>query len=436
MSSFVRASKVRHLFGQESKPEEHVQDLKLGSGVGDHQYIKGNTKFFAAAAKGGGGCMYVLPLTAAGKLPPSTPMVTGHSSNVLDFDFNPFHENILASTSEDMTVKIWGIPDGGLTANLDTPLVNLTQHNKKTIFCLFNPVAANVLATASGDQTVKIFDIESGSEKFNGSVPELIQDLKWSNEGKLLVSTSKDKLVNFFDPRASATPIHKFEAHDGTKTAKVCFLGSEQSFVTVGFSKSNKRQFKVWDSRDLSKEKATHDIDSAAGVLLPFYDDAIKVLFLAGKGDGNIRFFEMADEAPFAYSTGDYKSTKSQKGVCVLPKRANNVLACESTAFLKLHPDKVERIGMTIPRKSDKFQDDIFPDAPSGVASCTSAEWWAGSTAGPVLASLDPAKRKDGTPAAVSFAAKTKSVSELQAELDVANAKIASLEAELAKLRK
>jgi coronin-1B/1C/6 len=242
---------------------------------------------------------------------------------------------------------------------------------------------------------VKIFDIEKGEEKFSdGNVPELIQDLKWSNDGKYLVSTSKDKNVNFFDPRKGASAAFTFEGHDGVKTSKVCFLGNENEFVTVGYSKSNKRQFKIWDIRDLSKQKHTEDVDSAAGVLLPFYDEAINVLLLAGKGDGNIRFYEIVNEAPFAYATGEYRSTKSQKGVCVLPKRGNNILACETTAVLKLHPDKVERIGMTIPRKSDKFQDDLFPDAPAGLPGCTSDEWWAGSDAKVVLTSLDPSKAR------------------------------------------
>ncbi|CAN0593918.1 unnamed protein product, partial [Laminaria digitata] len=29
------------------------------------------------------------------------------------------------------------------------------------------------------------------------------------------------------------------------------------------------------------------------GVILPFYDDESSLLFLAGKGDGNIRYYEV-----------------------------------------------------------------------------------------------------------------------------------------------
>jgi len=250
-----------------------------------------------------------------------------------------------------------------------------------------------------------------------------------------LTVTSKDKNAHVFDPRVGAKPSQVFEIHDGAKTSKICYMGPDSNnFVTVGFSKSNQRQFKLWDGKNLAEPKTVMNIDSAAGVLMPHYDEAINVLFLYGKGDGNVRFFEITDEAPYAYSTGDYKSTKAQKGGCFLPKRANDVLGCEVDAFLKLHPDKVERIAMTIPRKSDKFQDDLFPDAPAGIPGCSSDEWWAGSKATQVLASLNPADKKTGA-AAAPAAPRAKSAAELQLELNAANKRIADLEAELAALK-
>lgn len=35
------------------------------------------------------------------------------------------------------------------------------------------------------------------------------------------------------------------------------------------------------------------DLDQSAGVLMPFYDQDTSVLFLGGKGDGNIRYYEL-----------------------------------------------------------------------------------------------------------------------------------------------
>ena len=49
-----------------------------------------------------------------GQFQPGAPVVAGHKSAVLDFDFNPFHEHIVASASEDSTIKIWGVPPGAV----------------------------------------------------------------------------------------------------------------------------------------------------------------------------------------------------------------------------------------------------------------------------------------------------------------------------------
>ena len=37
-------------------------------------------------------------------------VIAGHKSAVLDFDFNPFHEHIIATASDDTTVKVCTAP--------------------------------------------------------------------------------------------------------------------------------------------------------------------------------------------------------------------------------------------------------------------------------------------------------------------------------------
>jgi coronin-1B/1C/6 len=41
-----------------------------------------------------------------GRFDPSSPIVSGHSAAVLDFEWNPFHDEILASASDDSTIKV------------------------------------------------------------------------------------------------------------------------------------------------------------------------------------------------------------------------------------------------------------------------------------------------------------------------------------------
>jgi WD40 repeat protein len=53
----------------------------------------------------GGGAFAVVPLEERGKLPDLIPLFKGHSAPVLDTDFNPFNDSVLASASEDGKVS-------------------------------------------------------------------------------------------------------------------------------------------------------------------------------------------------------------------------------------------------------------------------------------------------------------------------------------------
>ncbi|CAN0373326.1 unnamed protein product [Phaeothamnion confervicola] len=138
------------------------------------------------------------------------PVMAGHTSAVLDFDFYPFDESLIASCSDDCTIKVtgldaapfvfqflrwcpcarlsannsglgrtalgrvlvlsriqssgsrafcvcshlppprpmqgWGIPDGGLTETITEPLFTMNGHQRKVTLILWHPTATNILA--------------------------------------------------------------------------------------------------------------------------------------------------------------------------------------------------------------------------------------------------------------------------------------------------
>lgn len=362
--------------------------------------------------------------------------INGHSAAVLDFDFNPFNDNIIASGSEDQTVKVWDIPEGGLTTSLSTPVVDLHGHGRKVTFLRFHPTANNVLASASADHTVKLWDIEKGAEMstLSGAHADLIQDLVWDYTGSFYATSCKDKGVRMIDARAAAVSSNIETAHEGSKCVKLTYLGGMDKLVTVGFSKQSQRQFKVWDLRNLGAEVKKTDIDQAAGTIMPFYDPDTCLLYLAGKGDGNVRFYEMVDDNPYCYALNDHKSNVSAKGMAMVPKRALNVMSCETARLMKLTTNSVEPLSFFVPRKSEAFQDDIYPDTFSGVPSHSADEWMGGSTLPPMLKSLNPSG--GGGSASPSSPPKPvqpiRTVASVSAELDKALARIKALEEKLA----
>ena len=80
------------------------------------------------------------------------------------------------------------------------------------------------------------------------------------------------------------------------KASRVIWLGDTGKILTTGFSRSASRQIFVWDIANMKQPIKQEDVDNSAGVLIPHFDPDTKVLFVAGKGDGNIRLYEWADE--------------------------------------------------------------------------------------------------------------------------------------------
>lgn len=432
MSHFVRQSKYRHVYSDPPKHDDCWTGFRLSTATGEQQYIKANPKFFAVALQGGGGPFAIVDVNQPSRYMPGTPVISGHSGAVLDFDWNPFHDNIIASCSDDCTIKVWGVPDEGLTETITDPLVDLRGHGRKVTLLRFHPTASNVLASTSADFTPKIWDIEKGVEmhSMDGIHDQLIQDMVWDHTGGLMATSCKDKSIRLIDPRASSVAQTIENAHDGSKSSKITFAGNKGTLVSVGFTKQSMRQIKVWDPRNGCALTKTLDIDQAAGVIIPFYDGDTNILYLAGKGDGNVRYYEFVDEDPWCFALSEFRSTTSAKGLCWVPKRGLDIMACETARALKLTSNSVEPLSFRVPRKSDAFQDDIFPDTFSGEPSHTADEWWGGSDKEPETMSLNPINRPQGGGSSSSFTP-MKTPAQLTKELDEAQARIEFLEKKL-----
>jgi len=223
----------------------------------------------------------------------------------------------------------------------------------------------------------------------DGQHSDIICSAGWNFNGSLVATSCKDKKLRVIDPRSSKVA-QEVDCHQGVKGSRCHWLGNKEKLVTCGFSKTSEREMSVWDPKDLSKPLHRIDVDSAAGQLMPFYDNDTGVLFVGGKGDGNIRYYEVVDESPYLHYLTQYGSNSPTRGLCMLPKRVMNVSECEIVRFLKVHPKMVEPISFQVPRKSDIFQEDIFPDCYAGVPALTHEEWTKGSDASPKTQSMAP----------------------------------------------
>lgn len=132
------------------------------------------------------------------------------------------------------------------------------------------------------------------------------------------------------------------------------------------------------------------EIDGLSGLLFPFYDADTHMLYLAGKGDGNIRYYEIGSEKPYLSYLMEFRSPAPQKGLGVMPKHGLDVSACEVFRFYKLVTLKglIEPISMIVPRRSETYQEDIYPMTPGTEPALTPDEWLSGVNRDPILMSL------------------------------------------------
>ncbi|KAG9082733.1 Coronin-like protein crn1 [Ceratobasidium sp. 392] len=137
---------------------------------------------------------------------------------------------------------------------------------------------------------------------------------------------------------------------------------------------------------------------------MPFWSDN-NLLFLAGKGDGNIRYYEY--ESDTLHELPEHKPIDPQRGMCFLPRRALEVTECKLMRAYQVYGSTIEPIAFVVPRKSDQFQSDIFPSAPSSEPALTAGEFFSAKTAPPNLSALllvtaAPAPAPVSVPAPVS----------------------------------
>lgn len=247
---------------------------------------------------------------------------------------------------------------------------------------LFNPAAENVLASSSGDYTVKIWDLENGKAKLTLKGNDIFTSLSWSADGSTLVTTSRDKKLRFWDVRQEK-PAHEVPGHSGAKISKVQWMGDHDRVVTTGFSKMSERQLGLWDTRNPTTPIGDFvPLDSGSGVVMPFWDDGSQILYLAGKGDGNIRYFEYQNDK-FEFLS-EYRSSNAQRGLAFMPKRGVNTHDNEiMRAFKSVDDAYIEPISFVVPRRSETFQDDIYPPTIGTQPAMSSEEWFQGKSALP-----------------------------------------------------
>ncbi|CAG2232986.1 CORO2 [Mytilus edulis] len=244
----IRTSKFRHVYGNPAKKEECYENVKITKSTHDSNFCAVNPKFLCVVPDtGGGGSFICLPLKQTGRVEFSVPRVCGHSGAVLDIKWSPFSDNIIASSSEDSTVKIWQIPEN-LNKNLSEWQVDLHGHHRRVGYIEWHPTAENIILSAGFDHKCILWNVE----QVNPSVSsQNIQTVYIPYHGTQMVACSV---------------LHECQGHDGNRSSKSVFVDNNRIF-TCGMTRSSSRELAVWDI--VSSSQFHSDIYPNTSSMLP-----------------------------------------------------------------------------------------------------------------------------------------------------------------------
>lgn len=372
----VRQSKFRHVFGSNLKREQCFDNIRVSKASWDSTFTSVNPKFLAIIVEsGGGGAFLVIPHNKTGRIAPDAPLVAGHKGPVLDIAFCPHNDNVIASGSEDCYVKVWQIPDGGITRTMTESVVDLVGHQRRVGLVLWHPSAQNILLSAGSDNKVCLWNVGTGECLLNFVLPDLVLSGCWNWDGSEVLFTCKDKTIRRVDPRTGEIE-EEAVAHEGSKGARAIYLKNGLVFTT-GFTKHSERQYSLRAPGHLDDPIVMVELDTSNGVMFPLYDPDTNLVFLCGKGDSVIRYFEITPEPPFVHYINTFQTQDPQRGVGCMPKRGVDVSTCEISRFYRLNNNGFcQVIPFKVPRKSELFQEDLYPDTTAEVPALTADEWW------------------------------------------------------------
>lgn len=171
LKPFVRVSKFKHLKGDPILKGKFENLKNLSKTVpAESGPIKANKDRIAVPLTGPGGKIAIFETRKPGRIPDGVLPVLINGTSVLDFAFDPFDNARIACACDDGIIRVWTVPETGLSCQVNEPQLDFCAHGEKIQIVKWHPLAKDIILTVGFDRMVKIWDL---NEVENGAKMEL-----------------------------------------------------------------------------------------------------------------------------------------------------------------------------------------------------------------------------------------------------------------------
>jgi WD40 repeat protein len=252
--------------------------------------------------------------------------LSGHEMVIRGCSVSPT-ASIIASASDDKTIRIWNAATGEETKTLK-------GHTNSVVCCEFSP-NGQFLASAGYDKQVKVWNVQTGDEIISLKGHKgLVNSVAWSPDGSRLATSSQDKTVKIWDPWTTPETACVHTITDHSRIVRAASYSADGTYLASGCEDGSLRIFNVATGYTLKSELSGHAPRGLNSI--SFCSAPGKESYLVTAGDDRaVRIWNVAEDSSDAavkaftgHHDGVTSAVWSSDGERVLSASHDNLIMC------------------------------------------------------------------------------------------------------------
>jgi len=214
------------------------------------------------------------------------------NENIVDLEFSPCNNNILAALNLNNTISMNDLSKYDENEKQIKPKCIL-NHNDNVVSMNFNPVKPNFLCSCVKEGKAYIWDIDSGNIISEINIENNPTGLSWSPNGELIGICFENGLLNIYNVDNRNNKMILSEKISQKNISSRCFSWiSDNSFISVGSREDNTKNLSIWDNF-ISSEKSilgecsiySIKINDNNSDIVPIFNRDRNLIYLVNKQD-------------------------------------------------------------------------------------------------------------------------------------------------------